>query len=112
MNIMEVDLAHPLTDHQLKLNMTVVQLSAKVTERGGHSIDWVGLLTDIPGMQIRCYPMAMPYLRHLVFFRKPNPVWASREAMRLVGEIDNPRLVTNKTHQGHTEKPRKAIGTW
>jgi hypothetical protein len=32
-----------------------------------------------------------------------------RETMRLVGEIDNPRLVTNKTHQDHTERMQKWI---
>jgi len=50
---MEVNLAHPLADHPLKLNMTVGQLSAKDTERGGSSVDWVALLTDGPGMQVR-----------------------------------------------------------
>ena len=37
------------------------------------------------------------------FARSPSAAWASlREAMRLVGEVDNPRLVTNKTHVDHT----------
>lgn len=50
---MEVDLAHPLAGHPLRLDMTVGQLTAKETERGGSSVDWVGLLTDGPGMQAR-----------------------------------------------------------
>lgn len=50
---MAVDLSHPLAESPLKLDMTVGQLSVKAVERGGSSVDWVGLLTDGPGMQVR-----------------------------------------------------------
>lgn len=50
---MEVNIAHPLSDHPLSLSMTVGQVSAKESERGGSSVDWVGLLTEGPGMQAR-----------------------------------------------------------
>jgi len=50
---MDVDLSHPLASQPLTLSMTVGQISAKVSERGGSSVDWVGLLTDGPGMQAR-----------------------------------------------------------
>ena len=48
-----VDLAHPLARYALSIAATVGQVSAKASERGGSSIDWVGLLTDGPGMQAR-----------------------------------------------------------
>ena len=50
---MSVDLSHPLAAHPLTLSMTVGQISSKVDERGGSSVDWLGLLTDGPGMQAR-----------------------------------------------------------
>ena len=50
---MDVDLSHPLAPHPLDLSMTVGQIAAKSNERGGSSVDWVGLLTDGPGMQAR-----------------------------------------------------------
>ncbi|WP_419658572.1 methyltransferase, type 11 [Desulfosarcina variabilis str. Montpellier] len=50
---MEVDLSHPLANHRLNVDMTVGQLTQKETERGGSSADWLGLLTDGPGMQAR-----------------------------------------------------------
>jgi SAM-dependent methyltransferase len=49
----DVDIAHPLALHPLSIGMTVGQVSAKEHERGGSSIDWVGLLTEGPGMQAR-----------------------------------------------------------
>jgi SAM-dependent methyltransferase len=50
---MEIDLAHPLSLQPLSLSMTVGQVSPKESERGGSSVDWVGLLTEGPGMQAR-----------------------------------------------------------
>lgn len=50
---MDVLLTHPLTDKPLDISMTLGQISAKEDERGGSSIDWVGLLTEGPGMQAR-----------------------------------------------------------
>ena len=51
---MQVDMAHPLAEYPLHLSMTAGQISDKESERGGSSIDWVGLLTEGPGMQARC----------------------------------------------------------
>ncbi len=50
---MEVDIGHPLALQPLSLSMTVGQVSPKESERGGSSVDWVGLLTEGPGMQAR-----------------------------------------------------------
>ncbi len=48
-----IDMAHPLAHLPLSLSMTVGQISDKENERGGSSVDWVGMLTDGPGMQAR-----------------------------------------------------------
>jgi SAM-dependent methyltransferase/FKBP-type peptidyl-prolyl cis-trans isomerase 2 len=50
---MEVDTDHPLAPYPLSLSMTIGQVHSKEIERGGSSVDWVGLLTDGPGMQAR-----------------------------------------------------------
>ena len=50
---MDVDIAHPLALYPLALSITVGQVSGKEIERGGSSVDWVGLLTEGPGMQAR-----------------------------------------------------------
>jgi FKBP-type peptidyl-prolyl cis-trans isomerase 2 len=50
---MQVDVSHPLANHGLNIDMTIGQLTEKEAERGGSSVDWVGLLTDGPGMQAR-----------------------------------------------------------
>jgi SAM-dependent methyltransferase/FKBP-type peptidyl-prolyl cis-trans isomerase 2 len=50
---MTLDMSHPLAPYPLALTMTVGQMSAQKVERGGTSVDWVGLLTEGPGMQAR-----------------------------------------------------------
>jgi FKBP-type peptidyl-prolyl cis-trans isomerase 2 len=50
---MDVVLTHPLAGKPLEISMTLGQISAKEYERGGSSIDWVGLLAEGPGMQAR-----------------------------------------------------------
>lgn len=50
---MGVNTDHPLAPFPLSLSMTIGQINSKKDERGGSSIDWVGLLTEGPGMQAR-----------------------------------------------------------
>lgn len=50
---MAIDIAHPLSRQPLSLSITVGHISGKENERGGSSVDWVGLLTEGPGMQAR-----------------------------------------------------------
>ena len=82
---MEVNLAHPLADHPLLLNMTAGQLTAKEKERGGSSVDWVGLLTDGPGMQIRWSDTPTDFFSDNPFARKDEQTDHHF--------YDNPRLV-------------------
>ena len=48
-----IDMSHPLAEKRLGLSMTIGEISSKENERGGTSVDWVGLLTEGPGMQAR-----------------------------------------------------------
>ena len=82
---MEVDMDHPLARYPLRLSMTIGKMTAKENERGGSSIDWVGLLTEGPGMQAR---------------RNGNPTdffsedpFARRDEAEDSGFYDTPRLV-------------------
>ena len=82
---MDVDMAHPLALHPLTLSMTVGQISAKESECGGSSVDWVGLLTDGPGMQARWQGTPTDFFSNKPFFRRDE-----QADDRFYG---NPRLV-------------------
>lgn len=86
---MRVNLAHPLTDYPLDLNMTIGQISAKETERGGSSVDWVGLLTEGPGMQVRWSGAPTDFFSDTPFQRKDaQPDTLFYEKPRLVHHLD------------------------
>ncbi|WP_319407151.1 methyltransferase domain-containing protein [uncultured Desulfosarcina sp.] len=82
---MVVNIAHPLSDHPLSLSMTVGQVSAKESERGGSSVDWVGLLTEGPGMQARWQGKPTDFFSDMPFARRDE-----QPDNRFYG---NPRLV-------------------
>ncbi len=82
---MEIDIAHPLALHPLSLSMTVGQVSPKESERGGSSVDWVGLLTEGPGMQARWQGRPTDFFSGKPFTRRDE-----RKDDRF---YDNPRLV-------------------
>jgi SAM-dependent methyltransferase len=67
---MQADLSHPLYSYRLHLKMTTGQLTLKETERGGSSVDWVGLLTDGPGMQARWSDTPTDFFSDNPFTRK------------------------------------------
>ena len=67
---MEVDTAHPLSLQPLSLSMTVGQVSPKESERGGSSVDWVGLLTEGPGMQARWQGTPTDFFSANPFYRR------------------------------------------
>jgi SAM-dependent methyltransferase len=82
---MDVDIAHPLSDQPLSLSMTVGPVSAKESERGGSSVDWVGLLTEGPGMQARWQGRPTDFFSDRPFSR--------RDEQADNRFYDNPRLV-------------------
>lgn len=50
---LKADLNHPMAQKTIDLKATVGKVEAKGAERGGTSIDWLGLLLKGPGMQAR-----------------------------------------------------------
>jgi uncharacterized protein YbbK (DUF523 family) len=81
-------------DSIIKIGVSTCLLGEKVRFDGGHKHN--RYITQHPGSILRpSFPSA----------RNPSAVWAfPSEAMRLVGEVNAPRLVTNKTGIDHTEK--------
>jgi FKBP-type peptidyl-prolyl cis-trans isomerase 2 len=67
---MSIDLNHPLATKRLSLSMTVGEITAKENERGGTSVDWVGLLTDGPGMQARWNDTPTDFFSDAAFTRQ------------------------------------------
>ncbi len=87
---LQADMAHPLTDHTLSLTMTVGEVSAKADERGGSSIDWVGLLTEGPGMQARWQSAPTDFFSDAPFSRKDRqPDDRFYASPRLVHHLDD-----------------------
>jgi SAM-dependent methyltransferase len=67
---MEIDLTHPLSPYPLSLSMTTGQIADKESERGGSSVDWVGLLTEGPGMQARWQGTPTDFFSNDAFSRR------------------------------------------
>jgi FKBP-type peptidyl-prolyl cis-trans isomerase 2 len=86
---MDVNTDHPLAPYPLSLSMTIGQINTKENERGGSSIDWVGLLTDGPGMQARWNGVATDFFSRNPFERKDDTEDAHfYGAPRLVHHLD------------------------
>jgi SAM-dependent methyltransferase len=86
---MGVEMSHPLAGYPLTLSMTVGEVAVKESERGGSCVDWVGLLTDGPGMQARWQGQPTDFFSDRPFDRK-NEQADSRfyENPRLVHHLD------------------------
>jgi len=69
---MSVSMGHPLAARPLGLAMTVGQVDSKENERGGSSVDWVGLLTDGPGMQARWQDTPTDFFSDKPFARRDD----------------------------------------
>jgi SAM-dependent methyltransferase/FKBP-type peptidyl-prolyl cis-trans isomerase 2 len=50
---LNADLNHPMAQKSISLKATIGKIDDKNAERGGSSVDWLGLLLDGPGMQAR-----------------------------------------------------------
>jgi len=86
---MEVDTDHPLASYPLNLSMTIGQVNSKDIERGGSSVDWVGLLTEGPGMQARWNGVPTDFFSGKPFSRKDESDDAHfYGAPRLVHHLD------------------------
>jgi SAM-dependent methyltransferase len=82
-NSVDLDLGHPLAGKPLTLSATVGAVQDKKVEKGGTSVDWIGLLADGPGMQARFnatptqFFLGDPFVRDddapdTVFYEKPR----------------------------------------
>jgi len=80
----------------MKIGISTCLLGENVRYDGGHKLD--RYLRDLLGKYVTYVPVCPETECGL-----PVP----REAMRLKGEIDSPRLVTQKTGVDHTEKMKK-----
>lgn len=86
---MKVDTNHPLARFPLALSMTVGRISTKKSERGGSSVDWVGLLNDGPGMQARWDGSPTDFFSGNAYFRKDEEADARYyDSPRLVQHLD------------------------
>lgn len=87
---LDADMAHPLSGYPMTLTMTVGEVSAKADERGGSSVDWVGLLTEGPGMQARWQGTPTDFFSDRPFDRQdPQPDERFYAHPRLVHHIDD-----------------------
>lgn len=71
---MSINMGHPLASRPLSLTMTVGQIEPKESERGGSSVDWIGLLTDGPGMQARWQDTPTDFFSDAPFARTDESV--------------------------------------
>jgi len=86
---MEVDLAHPLAHFPLSLTMTPDRIAHKSSERGGSSMDWIGLLTEGAGMQARRANTPTDFFSDSPFVRRDEqPDEYFYETPRLVHHLD------------------------
>jgi len=80
-------------EHRIRLGISTCLLGQKVRYDGGHKLD--RFLTDTLGQYVEYVPVC-PEVE--CGFGIP------REALRLVGNPESPRLVTSRTHQDYTER--------
>jgi len=78
---------------EIKVGVSACLLGQEVRYDGQHKLD--RYVRDVLGEHFEYVPVCPEVECGL-----PTP----REAMRLIGDIENPRLVTNKTHMDHTER--------
>ena len=80
-------------EHRIRLGISTCLLGQKVRYDGGHKLE--RFLTDTLGQYVEYVPVC-PEVE--CGFGIP------REAFRLVGDPESPRLVTSRTHQDYTER--------
>jgi SAM-dependent methyltransferase len=108
---MEIDMAHPLADYPLTLSMTAGQISDKEIERGGTSVDWVGLLTEGPGMQARWQGTPTDFFSEGAFSRKNEQMDNQfYEKPRLVHHLDKTaREMVADVYKRHVKDGMKVL---
>lgn len=85
-----VDFNHPLGNRKLTLSMNIQEVWEKQNERGGSSEDWMQVITQGPGMQVRYNGSPTDFFSDDPFARldtEPDSIFY--EQPRLVNHIDD-----------------------
>ena len=98
---MTVDFNHPLAGRDLILSGIIGRIERKEAERGGSSIDWMGVLTDGPGMQGRWQNQATDFFSREAFGRDDeSPDSQFYRKPRLVQHIDDTAIEVIRSSYG------------
>ena len=112
-----VDLGHPFSGNTALLTATVGDIQAKTVDKGGSSVDWVGLLTDGPGMQVRWNGSATDFFSDNPFEREDErPDEQFYEHPRRVQHIDDTAIAQlQRLHGRHLADGMRILdlmGSW
>ncbi|MDD3580267.1 MAG: methyltransferase domain-containing protein [Desulfobacca sp.] len=100
------DFNHPLAGKSLEVEVVVLEVQKKRSERGGQCVDWLELLTSGPGIQDRWQGLATDFFADDAFRRKDEQDDARfYEQPRLVSHIDKRAIETIKMVYGRLLKP-------
>jgi SAM-dependent methyltransferase/FKBP-type peptidyl-prolyl cis-trans isomerase 2 len=96
-----VDFNHPLAGKELTLSGIIGKVERKESERGGSSTDWMGVLTDGPGMQGRWQSQQTDFFTSDAFGRdNETPDSHFYRQPRLVQHIDDTAIEVIRSTYG------------
>jgi hypothetical protein len=90
-----IDFNHPLAQHDIKLDLSVCNVSNKDHEFGGECVDWMEIISNGPGMQARWRGIPTDFLSNSAFSRENE----DKDTLF----YEKPRLVT------HTDKTALSV---
>jgi FKBP-type peptidyl-prolyl cis-trans isomerase 2 len=97
-----VDFNHPLSPHDIKLDLSVQNVSSKKSEFGGECVDWMHIVSNGPGMQARWRGKPTDFLLDGAFVRENegDDIFFYKEP-RLVTHIDETALAVVRNIYGN-----------
>jgi SAM-dependent methyltransferase len=105
-NRFSVDFNHPLADKETHLKITVHQTREKSSDRGGRLTDWMEMIADGPGMQMRVNGKPTDFFSDNPFSRADEKEDALfYESPRLVAHVDGKAQETMTTLYGKQLTP-------
>lgn len=103
---LQADLNHPLAGQPLDLQVTVTDIRRKKGETGGQCQDWLALLTDGPGLQVRWQGQPTDFFAADAFARLDERPDADFYAQpRLVSHLDRQARQTISRLYGQLLRP-------
>jgi SAM-dependent methyltransferase len=114
---LQADLNHPLAGHSLDLSVTVTDIRRKKGETGGQCQEWLGVLTDGPGLQSRWQGRPTDFFSPDAFERPDDrPDTGFYAQPRLVSHIDRQARETISRLYGRLLRPGMRVldlmGSW